>query len=177
MSRSKFKFLTCRRGRSAKRSAIVTAIAMAVWSVVTPLLVPTPVYAQTAPVGNGFNITAEDLRFLFHQIEVARQHAITVSAAHPCDTLIGPGPNQVNSVSAPNGDPQLPVGLRTVDGSCNNLVPVPDQHLFGASDVLFPRKTTPLFRAAEAGTSYTQTFGNVIDSSRGRPATSSSIRR
>jgi len=164
MSRSKFKFLTCRRGRSAKRSAIVTAIAMAVWSVVTPLLVPTPVYAQTAPVGNGFNITAEDLRFLFHQIEVARQHAITVSAAHPCDTLIGPGPNQVNSVSAPNGDPQLPVGLRTVDGSCNNLVPVPDQHLFGASDVLFPRKTTPLFRAAEAGTSYTQTFGNVIDS-------------
>src|SRR5919197_1507258 len=164
MSRAKFKLLTCRRGRSAKRSAIVTAIAMTVWSVVTPMIMPTPVQAQTAPIGNGFNITAEDLRFIFHQIEVARQHALTGSAAHPCDTLIGSGALQVNSPSSTNGDPQLPVGLRTVDGSCNNLVQVPDQHPFGASDQLFPRVTTPLFRAAEGGTSYTQTFGNVIDS-------------
>jgi len=61
-------------------------------------------------------------------------------------------------------EPQLPLGLRLVDGSCNNLVPVPDQHLFGASDVLFPRLTVPNFRPAESGTSYTQLTGDVIDS-------------
>src|SRR2546430_15287625 len=71
--------------------------------------------------------------------------------------MLGPDPNQVH-------DPQLPRGLRTVDGSFNNLVPVPDQHLFGASDQVFPRRTTPAFRAAEAGTSYAQTSGDVIDS-------------
>ncbi len=41
------------------------------------------------------------------------------------------------------------MGLRTVDGSFNNLVPIPDQHLFGAADLAFPRLTTPVFRAAE----------------------------
>jgi len=93
-----------------------------------PFLAPQAVVqaqVQVAPIGNGFVLDAEDLRFIFHQIAVAQQHVVTASAGHPCDTLIGPGPNQVNSVSSPNGNPQLPVGLRTVDGSCNNLVPAP----------------------------------------------------
>ena len=74
---------------------------------------------------------------------------------------------------------QLPLGLRTVDGSCNNLVPNPDQHLFGASDVNFPRLLSPEFKPAEpvpsaafatptqpvgAPTLYSQLSGNVIDS-------------
>src|SRR5438105_2908286 len=159
------KLLTCRRSPSAKRSAIVTAIAMMIWSVGGPLLVPQPVQAQTAPIGNGFVLDAEDLRFIFKQIQVAQNHATPPSAACPtCGSLLGPGANQVNGQAAPNGNPQLPMGLRTVDGKYNNLVPIPDQHLFGASDQLFTRLTTPVFRAAEAGTSYTQTFGNVIDS-------------
>ena len=56
---------------------------------------------------------------------------------------------------------RTPRGLRTVDGSFNNLVQKPspidhiaDQHLFGSADRVFPRLTTPLFRAAEQGTSY-----------------------
>ena len=162
------KLLTCRRSPSAKRSAIVTAIAMMIWSVGGPLLVPQPVQAQTAPIGNGFVLDVEDLRFIFKQIQVAQNHATPPSATCPtCGTLLGPGPNQVNAQAAPFGGAaaaQLPMGLRTVDGSYNNLIPVPDQHLFGASDQLFPRLTTPVFRAAEAGTSYTQTSGNVIDS-------------
>jgi hypothetical protein len=44
-------------------------------------------------------------------------------------------------------DPQLPRGLRTVDGSFNNLVP--GQQFFGAADRAFPRLTTPVFKAAE----------------------------
>src|SRR6185369_3387607 len=81
-------------------------------------------------------------------------------------TLLGPGPNQVNLNGVP--DPQLPVGLRTVDGTFNNLVPVPDQHLFGAADRLFPRLTTPVFRPAEAGTSYATKTNTVVTDSRPR---------
>src|SRR5262249_43715905 len=60
------------------------------------------VVAGGAPVGQGFVISAEDLRFIYDQILVAQDHAAGLS-------LFGPGPNQVN-------DPQLPRGLRTVDG-------------------------------------------------------------
>ena len=113
-------------------------------------------HAQTAPVGQGFPIDAGDLRFIFHAIEVAQFHAAG-------GVLLGPGPNQVNLNGAP--DPQLPVGLRTVDGTMNNLVQIPDQHLFGSADRLFPRLTTPRFRPAEQGTSYAdKTDTNVFDS-------------
>src|SRR2546421_2022455 len=147
---SSSKLLTCRRPRSARRWALALTIAMVMPGVGGQLFVPTTVHAQTAPTGSGFTINAEDLRFIYDQILVAQDHAAG-------GTLLGPGPNQVH-------DPQLPRGLRTVDGSFNNLVPVPDQHLFGASDQVFPRRTTPAFRAAEAGTSYAQTSGDVIDS-------------
>jgi hypothetical protein len=65
----------------------------------------------------------------------------------------------------------LPYGLRTVDGSENNLQP--GQNTFGAVDQTFPRLTDPVFRAAEPSdgtfgapgpTSYTQKKGAVIDS-------------
>src|SRR3954467_3235320 len=151
---------TCRRIRSSKRWAVATLVAMIV-STVSPVLVPT-VHAQTAPVGAGFVLDAEDLRFIFHAIEIAQQHSVTRTAANPCGTLLGPGANQVQLFGTPN--PQLPLGLRTTDGSCNNLVPVPDQHMFGASDVAFPRLTTPNFRPAESGTSYAQLTGDVVDS-------------
>src|SRR2546428_1573425 len=161
--RSAFKPVTCRRIRSAKSWSIVTAVAMLASGIGSPVFTPR-VHAQTqsAPVGAGFIIDAGDLRFIFHQIEVAQDHAASRTAASPCGTLLGPGPNQVNLFGTANA--QLPLGLRTVDGSCNNLVPVPDQHLFGASDLVFPRATTPVFRPAEQGTSYTQFAGNVFDS-------------
>jgi beta-lactam-binding protein with PASTA domain/Ca2+-binding RTX toxin-like protein len=152
------KLFSCRRSRAAKRWAVAIALAMSLPTAGGPLFVP-EVHAQTAPVGNGFSINAEDVRFIFHQIQVAQFHA----AGNP---LLGPGPFQVNGVGNPAGNPQLPVGLRTVDGSFNNLVPVPDQHLFGAADLLFPRVTTAVFRDAEAGTSYKQVVAPnvVIDS-------------
>src|SRR5947208_316376 len=136
-----------------KRLALVMVLAMCL-SGVGPAFRPT-VHAQGAPVGAGFVLDAGDLRFIFHAIEIAQDHAAG-------GTLLGPGPNQVNLFGTPN--PQLPLGLRTVDGSFNNLVTTPDQHLFGASDLVFPRLTTPNFRPAEQGTSYTQKSGNVFDS-------------
>src|SRR5262249_60750720 len=119
-------------------------------SPITSLLLQQTVQAQTAPVGAGFVIDANDLRFIYEQILVAQDHAAG-------GNLLGPGPNQVH-------DPQLPRGLRTVDGSFNNLVPVPDQHLFGAADQLFPRLLAPRFRTAENGSTYAQNSGTVFDS-------------
>src|SRR5258706_5017866 len=168
------RHMTSRKGfrlrRARSRSwAIVPVLAMIFSLTGIPFLAPqVAVQAQTqsAPVGSGFVLNREDLRFIFHQIMVGQTHATTYSAQHPCDTLLGPGPFQVNGIGNPNGNPQLPVGLRTVDGSCNNLVPVPDQHAFGKADRLFPRQTTPVFKDAEQGTSYKQKLLNntVIDS-------------
>src|SRR5262245_31340193 len=142
---------TCRRSRTAKRWAVLTMIAMTLSPIGRPVFQPTVhAQAQAAPVSQGFSLDAEDLQFIYEQILVAQDHAAG-------GTLLGSGPNQVS-------DPQLPRGLRTVDGSYNNLVPVPDQHLFGAADLTFPRLTVPSFRAAEQGTSYAQSSGDVIDS-------------
>src|SRR5262245_59202468 len=85
-----------------------------------------------------------DLEFILEQIRIAERHAAG-------ETLRDILPNV-----------QVPLGLRTVDGSFNNLVQ--GQSEFGAADNVFPRLTDPVFRAAEQGTSYQQTSGNVIDS-------------
>ncbi len=134
-----------------KRLARVMVLAMFFFGL-GPAFLPQPVHAQTAPIGNGFVLDAGDLRFIFQQIVVGQGNAAGV----PLSQLVGTQNVPFN--------PQLPMGLRTVDGSNNNLVPLPDQHLFGAADVLFPRLTPATFRAADAGTTYQQTFGDVIDS-------------
>jgi beta-lactam-binding protein with PASTA domain/Ca2+-binding RTX toxin-like protein len=155
---------TCRRSRSANRWAVAMMIAMTLSPIGQPVFQPV-VHAQqqTAPVSQGFNITAGDLRFIYEQILVAQDHAAGRA-------LLGPGPNQV-------ADPQLPRGLRTVDGSFNNLVP--GQTHFGQADLVFPRLLTPIFKPAEAlrrdpddagpqaagqPTSYQQKTGFVSDS-------------
>src|SRR3954454_21825508 len=162
--RVKQKFFTCRRSRAAKRWAVLTMIAMMLSPIGRPVFQPVlEAQQQVAPVSQGFFINAEDLRFIYEQILVAQDHAAG-------GTLLGPGPNQVH-------DPQLPRGLRTVDGSFNNLVP--GQEKFGQADLVFPRLTTPIFKSAEtlrfdpdgngpqaAGqpTSYQQKAGFVSDS-------------
>src|SRR6185503_19369727 len=102
-----------RRARS-RYCAIVTMLALILSPTGIPFFAPqVPLQAQVqgAPVGAGFVLNAEDLRFIFQQILVAQAHVATLTASNHCGTLLGPGPNQV-------GDPQLPRGLRTVDGSC-----------------------------------------------------------
>ena len=96
---------------------------------------------------------------------------------NPCGTLVGTGPLQIP-------ERRTPWGLRTVDGSCNNLYP--GQERFAAADQPFPRLTTPRFKAAEgvqagffgpgspavASSSYAQKKGDVFDS---RPRTVSNL--
>ncbi|WP_458781291.1 peroxidase family protein [Arthrobacter sp. D3-16] len=127
-------------------------------------LPPIAANAVQAPVGAGFTVTPADLSFILKQIKIAEAHvANTTSETGPCGALVGTGPNQLAS-------PLLSHGLRTVDGSCNNLQP--GQETFGASDQVFPRLGSKSFGAAESGsfggppmaTSYTQKSGSVFDS-------------
>jgi hypothetical protein len=144
----------------AKRRNLVFWVAMAVMFLAIASLAGRAAHAQIAPVGQGFNLNASDLRFIMQQIRISERHAATLDPSNPCGTLVGSHPDQI-----PVGTSQtieLPWGLRTVDGSCNHLTP--GQEPFGASDQLFPRVLTPEFRAAESGTSYTQAAGTVIDS-------------
>src|SRR5690348_15626638 len=121
--------------------------------------------AAVAPVGQGFTVTPSDLAFILKQIKIAEAHvANTTSTTGPCGALIGTGPNQIP-------DALTSYGLRTVDGSCNNLLA--GRETYGAADQKFPRYTTPVFNDADpvpagfgpAGpTSYKQKTGNVFDS-------------
>ncbi len=129
--------------------------------------------SQAAPaaniVGQGFTVTPADLAFILKQIKIAEAHvANTTSLTGPCGALLGSGPDQLPS-------PLLSFGLRTVDGTCNNLQP--GQETFGAADQTFPRLSTPVFETAEDSTvpgigpvgapgltSYAQTGGSVVDS-------------
>ncbi len=128
----------------------------------------TRVEQADAAVGAGFNLNRSDIRFILKQIKIAEQHAATATPQNPCGTLLGGGPNQI-----PNQNGQgveLPWGLRTVDGSCNNLVAGRDG--FGSAAQVFPRMTTPEWRDAEPApfgppgpaSSYAQTSGTVYDS-------------
>src|SRR5262245_55381139 len=83
-----------------------------------------------------------DLQFILDQILIAERQAAG-------ESLLDILPNV-----------QVPFGLRTVDGSLNNLVP--GNESFGEADNLFPRLADPVFRPAEAGTSYANP-GMVID--------------
>src|SRR5262245_29135151 len=85
-----------------------------------------------------------DLEFILAQILIAERNAAG-------ESLLDILPNV-----------EVPWGLRTVDGTLNNLMP--GQTGFGSADSTFPRLTDPVFRPAEAGTSYAQTNGLVIDS-------------
>ena len=147
---------------------LASVVALAVSIALCLPLIPTA--ASAAPiVGQGFTVTPSDLAFILKQIKIAEAHvANTTELTGPCGALVGTGPDQIES-------PLLSFGLRTVDGTCNNLQP--GQETFGAADQPFPRLTTPVFNEAEDSTvpgigpvgppgltSYAQTSGSVVDS-------------
>ncbi len=149
--------------RGAKLRAALALMLPAVLGTSTLLNSVSLPTVAAAPVGQGFTITPSDLAFILKQIKIAEAHvANTTPATGPCGALLGPGPNQVPT-------PLVSYGLRTVDGSCNNLQV--GRERFGASDEVFPRLATPEFRDAEptifgppAPTSYKSKAGAVVDS-------------
>ena len=144
------------RGQTSPRRSRIAAATTAVLvaSTLTPMLV-TGGPAAAAPEGQGFALNASDLRFIFKQIQIAEHHAANPGTPEdPCSSLVGPGPNQIPDVG--NGK-ELPLGLRTVDGSCNNVFPFPERARWGAADTIFPRLVPVKLRGG-----YDSTTGNVI---------------
>ncbi len=156
---------TSRIRRRRRLTAVVATLAVATTTVLQAVIATTPATAEAAPVGQGFTVTTSDLAFILKQIKIAERHTRTLTAAEPCSTMIGTGVNQIPS-------PLVSKGLRTVDGSCNNLQP--GQETFGSADQLFPRIGSKSFRAADDSpalfgpphpTSYTQKTGNAFQHS------------
>ena len=77
---------TSRAGRAARRrTRLRTKVLVAGVAVLTaaPLALTAGSAASAAPVGQGFNLNASDLRFILKQIKIAEQHADTLPAAQP----------------------------------------------------------------------------------------------
>ncbi len=152
-----------RRSQARSRNtALLTALVVATSTVVSlggGIATASHLTPPPAPIA----LIESDLRFILDQILVAEAHAAYA------DPTLCPGPELV-------GSPLLPIGLRTVSGDCNNLIP--GQRAFGAADTIFPRLTAPVFQAADdvplafdgfgglvAGdpTDYAQLTGTVVD--------------
>ncbi|MBZ9665000.1 heme peroxidase [Pseudomonas sp. LMG 31766] len=86
---------------------------------------PLPVESDVVSPGNGLRLIRSDLQFILDQIIIAERHAAG-------EELMDIIPNS-----------RLPWGLRTVDGTFNNLVS--GQEHFGAADQPFPTSTTQDF--------------------------------
>ena len=71
-------------------------------------------------------LNKHDLEFILAQIKIAEKHA----AGIPLEELVT--------------RPHLPYGLRTVDGSYNNVIP--GRELWGAADQTMPRMFEPPWR-------------------------------
>ncbi|SFP92571.1 peroxidase family protein, partial [Pseudomonas borbori] len=113
---------------------------------------------QNGIVSEGVHFLGSDLQFILDQIKLAERNAA--------------GEDILDLVP----HPRMAVGLRTVDGTFNNLMP--NQSTFGAAEPVFPRLLDPLFQDAETltvedgpggvnvgeTTSYSQTSGFVQDS-------------
>ncbi|MCU1531425.1 MAG: heme peroxidase, partial [Arthrobacter sp.] len=144
------------RAKSAvmkKFAAGVTALVVGA-GILPSILAPA---VMAAPVGQGLTLNAGDMRFILKQIKIAENHATKEDAQGkpvPGQPLLGSGPNQI-------ANPLLPYGLRTVDGSENNLVA--KQGNFGASGLPFPRLASPQWKTTANGQSYESMNSNVTD--------------
>ncbi len=110
---------------------------------------PVPSVTAQAPVGQGFNLNKSDLNFILKQIRIAENHARSDRSVNLCNGLLGPDP--VTQIPNNQVGVDLPFGLRTVDGTCNNLLydanVAVDQSKFGAADQFFPRLVPAQFKS------------------------------
>jgi Ca2+-binding RTX toxin-like protein len=118
-------------------------------------------------MSSSFNVNQQDLAHILKQIKVAELQASTPGMT------VSQAIQQVYNLTGPNAERDaalLPFGLRTVDGTQNNLLP--GQSLFGAADTLFPRLLDPTFINEQdeapfqgiTNTNYGAVGQNVVDS-------------
>jgi hypothetical protein len=112
-------------------------------------------------MATSFQVNEADLAFILKQIKVSEAETAAVMSGTPADEAL-------RAIIGPNAA-ILPVGLRHVDGSNNNLLPGGD--LLGAADTVLPRLAPPSYITDTASapfgpvsnTDYSAP-GNVVDS-------------
>lgn len=129
------------RARWRLPAAILAAAAM----VITLVLAPTPQSAQAVTDEDpSFVLNQNDLEFILRQIQISEAHAADVLEPSNYELLCldqsDAAQNCVSQISRPKG-------VRTVDGSFNNLLT--GQSDFGASDTTFPRLLEAEWRQAD----------------------------
>src|SRR5215218_6323298 len=85
-----------------------------------------------------FFVNRADLEFILNQIKIAESHA--AGGKLLCD-------DRADQSWTCVPDARLPYGLRTVDGTMNNLMK--NRSTYGAADQVFPRLLAPEFRDAD----------------------------
>ncbi len=90
-----------------------------------------------------FNVNVNDLQYILRQIKIAEASSAAYSSTPKSILQAIMDAYGVTAVNAA----QLPAGLRTVDGTFNNLLPGLSEA--GAADNLFPRLTDPNFRTVD----------------------------
>ena len=101
-----------------------------------------------------FTLNQADLEFILKQIKIAEAHA---SGHSPSPQIYVNANGDVVPAGTPGAvlaipDPHVPNGLRTVDGSYNNIVPGREE--WGAADNAMPRLLDPNFRNDADGDSF-----------------------
>ncbi|HET9860826.1 MAG TPA: hypothetical protein VFQ19_13675, partial [Nocardioidaceae bacterium] len=154
-----------REQSKGKKGVAATSAMLLVASLAPATLLLAPQSANAAPVGAGFHLEKSDLDFILKQIKIAETHAgsRTLEGTYPCASMLDPtgaAPNKIPT-NGTNGE-VLPWGLRTVSGTCNNLLP--GQENFGAADQPFPHKVPRQFRPdySTAGAPVTDASPRVI---------------
>ncbi|WNB85388.1 peroxidase family protein [Cellulomonas sp. ATA003] len=92
-----------------------------------------------------FRLTKADLEFILKQINIGEAHAEAITTGDTEYSLLCDDPNDRSWTCVPS--PMLPYGLRTVDGSFNNLEE-DDTKDYGAAGRTFPRIAPANFRDA-----------------------------
>ena len=131
--------LTNIRGRTRPgraRAAVVGVLAGAVAITGMTGIVATP-GASAKDTNPDFVLIEEDLEHILKQIQIAEAHA--AGGQLLCAT-------RTDTTGKCVPDPALPLGLRTVDGSFNNL----EHPTYGSADQPFPKKLPARWRRGEA---------------------------
>jgi Ca2+-binding RTX toxin-like protein len=123
-------------------------------------------FQEFPQMATSFNININDLQYILKQIKIAEASSAAYTGT---PKTILQAIMDAYGVTAANAT-QLPAGLRTVDGTFNNLLPGGEQ--FGAADNPFPRLTDPVYTTGNDpggfpvphGTNYATSSGNIVDS-------------
>ena len=115
------------------------------------LAVPLVAMNSTTAVAVGdenpsFYLNANDLDFILRQIQISEAHAYAEVNQDTNYRLLCQTPTDRSGKCVP--DAKLPFGVRTVDGTHNNIVP--GRERWGSADNPFPRELAPFWRQADA---------------------------